>query len=253
MITSTSFHLAVTSWLTQWEVTALSYPRQRQPAFPEALTYRRESNLIFIQATGFILDISNSSLVAWSRHINWCSTADMTLRILFLVFSSPFYGFHMFLEISALISLDRKQIPPHTCCSISTWFVSFLFLLNRTPGVWQKKPSRSSCSLLCQSPLVLLSASLREWRLYQLFNDTFCACKATAFSSVETPWYLNGIKQMWWVEYRLNGRWSGSVISPSTLHDVCCWIKETGVLSIRVCCSGILSSMDLCSESWSIW
>lgn len=109
MITSTSFHSAVTSWLTQWEVTALSCLRRRQPALPKALTYRRESDLMFIQATGFILDIRTSSLVVQSEAYRsmywsgsnllshfWCqstfSAADMTLEIRCLIWR---YGKHL--------------------------------------------------------------------------------------------------------------------------------------------------------------
>lgn len=187
--------------------------------------------------------------------------ADMTLKVRCLIWryhthlsqcSVPLRGSRRVVKIPALIANKSQKLLTISHLLQISFHVLFLSLLNRTPGVWQKKSSPSARSLLCQSPLVFLSPSLREWNLYCLFNDTFCACRATAFSSVDTPWYLNGIKQMWWVEHRLNGQRSGYVISPSTLHDVCCWIKETGVLSIRFCCctvSGMLSSADPSSES----
>lgn len=119
-------------------------------------------------------------------------------------------------------------------------FVFFLFLLNRAPGVWQKKPSRSARSLLCQSTLVLLSASLCEWHSYQLFNDTFCARKATKCSSVETPWYLNGIKQMWWVEYKWPLTWHRS----QPLYSMMSVAESKGL----VCCP-----LDCAVEYWAAW
>lgn len=125
-------------------------------------------------------------------------------------------------------------------------FVFVLSLLNLTAGVWQEKSPPATRRLPCQSPLVFLA--LFTWTA---FISTFRACRATVFSSVGTLWYLNGIKHMWWVERRLNGHWSVSVISPSTLRDVSHWITETGILSIRFCCrsvSGMLSSIDLSSE-----
>lgn len=85
----------------------------------------------------------------------------------------------------------------------------------------------------CQSPLVFLSCSVRVWHVYRPFNGIFfCASVAQLyFVSVRTLQYLNGIKQMWRVEYQLNGHWRSSVISPSTLHAVCDRIRETDVWS----------------------
>lgn len=76
MITSTSFHWAVTSWLTQWEMTASSYPRRRQPFPPTGTDLQRRitshvhSSNWFYSAFSLVV-VSEAYRLVW---LNCCSS-----------------------------------------------------------------------------------------------------------------------------------------------------------------------------------
>lgn len=175
--------------------------------------------------------------------------ADNTLRIQCLIWR---YGTHLSqcsvslcgilvaLEISALITNKSQKLLTVSHLLQISFHAAFVYL-------HPKSSTEEVLSLCKQSAVcVFLSPSLCEWHLYCPVNDAF-------FGPIEqlhfhqTFWYLNGIKQMRWVEHRLNGHWSGSVISTSTLHDVCYRIKETGVLSIM----GSAAAPSV--ECWVAW
>lgn len=84
VITSTSFHVAVPSRLTQRGATAWSHPRRRQPLLPQALTYRGELDLMFIHAACLVLDITTSSLAVQSEayRLLYCIEMDSLFKVL---------------------------------------------------------------------------------------------------------------------------------------------------------------------------
>ena len=132
-------------------------------------------------------------------------------------FSSPVWFSHS-LKKSALITNKSQKLltvthllpmPLHAACCLPLFCEPHPRSLTEVFSLCtQSAVSVSSCFPL--SP----SLSLRERHSYPPFNDTFCACRAIAFSSVGTRCYLNGIKQMRWAEHQLTGHWSGCVISP---------------------------------------
>lgn len=109
--------------------------------------------------------------IVWSEGITHISA-----RV--LVFS----GFYTSQSWSETNPESLKQ--SHTCCRfLSTPFVFSPRLFIEPHGGWSdRRPLPSARSLLCQAPLAR-APSPREWHLYYLFNDTFCAWRATAFSS----------------------------------------------------------------------
>lgn len=188
MITSTSFHWAVTSWLTQWEVAASRLLRRRQhtPSRGADLQYRGESDLMFTGATGFILDISTSGSV-----VHWCSigvdpilcplavrvcfcAADVTLPEHCLIRGyhthlSQGSGFLWVLYISELIwNKSRKlktishllQISFHAVCFLPS---SFYRAARRV--VWQKASPLGTQSAVSGSSR---SRSLSTWMAFIL-------------------------------------------------------------------------------------
>ena len=218
-------------------------PKAKTASLPEGtdLQNRIRSTCKFIQATGFIPDVTSPSLVVqfvtYSR-VQWqhgsrfsplsyfcwmLCAADITFRIQGLIWRHHRHHISVRSCLPWSYTDPKSFAPSLTCCqSLSTGCVFSFSLPSRTPGVWQRESFPSACSLPCQSPLVFLCCSLYVHGIYIVrLTISFCACGPSVFSSVRPLRYLNGIKQMWWVECRLNGHWSGCVISPSTLHAVC--------------------------------
>lgn len=98
MITSTSFHWAVTSWLTQWEMTASSYPRRRQPFPPTGTDLQRRitshvhSSNWFYSAFSLVV-VSEAYRLVW---LNCCSSVfSYTFSFLFCIADMTLRGSHL--------------------------------------------------------------------------------------------------------------------------------------------------------------
>lgn len=156
-------------------------------------------------------------------------------------------------------SLDHKQIPKafNRLTLVADFFPCSLCL--PAPQEFDRRSPLPLHAVCC--------VSLLFFSLPLYVNGIYIVLLMMLFGHIEqlhfhqTFWYLNGIKQMRWVEHRLNGHWSGSVISTSTLHDVCYRIKETGILSIMGSAAApsewhgselrvIINMIDVCHSSF---
>lgn len=114
------------------------------------------------------------------------------------------------LMVSKQFCLDRQQIPKalNHVTLVADFFASNVLFF---PPCWTAPQEFDRSSLLplravcCVSLLWFSSHSPRERHLDRLFNGASCANGAAAFSSLETPCFLYGMKQMWWAERQFTG------------------------------------------------
>lgn len=144
------------------------------------------------------------------------------------------------LKVKKKISSDHKIIPK---ASRHPTLVADFFACSAFPFTlcwsalheFDRRKSLLPLQAVCFVCLFLFSSLLCTWFAFKSsFLPFFFALKATAFLSVKTLRYLNGVKQMWWAEHQFTGHWS---LCYQPLHLACCYcIKETGVLYIRFYC-----------------